>query len=63
MLSVVKLLPKGEVGGCVLNSHGNYIVVENHGKIMELCFCIYVGILYCSNDFFMLNKSAGPLVC
>ena len=26
MLSVVKLLLKGEVGVCALNSHGNYIV-------------------------------------
>ena len=46
MLSVVKMLLKGEVGGCALNSHRNYIVdhdfplliMENHGKIMELCF-------------------------
>ena len=30
MLSVVKMLLKGEVGGCALNSHGNYIV--DHGK-------------------------------
>ena len=36
MLSVVKMLLKGEVGGHVLKSHGNYIV--DHGKIMELCF-------------------------
>ena len=34
MLSVVKMLLKGEVGDCALNSHGNYIV--DHGKIMEL---------------------------
>ena len=40
MLSLVKMLLKGEVvlkgevGGCALNSHGNYIV--DHGKIMEL---------------------------
>ena len=26
----------GGVGGCALNSHGNYIV--DHGKIMELRF-------------------------
>ena len=26
MLSMVKMLLKGEVGGCLLNSHGNYIV-------------------------------------
>ena len=30
MLSMVKLLLKGEVGVCALNSHGNYIV--DHGK-------------------------------
>ena len=30
MLSVVKMLVKGEVGGRLLNSHGNYIV--DHGK-------------------------------
>ena len=35
MLSVVKILLKGEVGDCVLNSHGNYIV--DHGKIMKSC--------------------------
>ena len=36
MLSVVKMLLKGEVGGRALNSHENYIV--DHGKIMELYF-------------------------
>ena len=36
MLCVVKMSLKEEVGGCALNSHGNYIV--DHGKIMELCF-------------------------
>ena len=30
ILSVVKMLLKGEVGGRALNSHGNYIV--DHGK-------------------------------
>ena len=30
MLIMVKMLLKGEVGGCALNSHGNYIV--DHGK-------------------------------
>ena len=30
MLSVVKMLLKRKLGGCVLNSHGNYIV--DHGK-------------------------------
>ena len=43
MLSVVKMLLKGEVGGRTLNSHGNYIVDrgkswKNHG-IVFLSFC------------------------
>ena len=33
---------KGEVGGHALNSHGHYfvnlLIMENHGKIMELIF-------------------------
>ena len=33
MLSVVKLLLKGEVVVCALNSHGNYIV--DHGKLWK----------------------------
>ena len=43
MLSVVKVLLKGEVGGCALNSHGNYIVDhgkswKNHGiVVLNLC--------------------------
>ena len=43
MLSVVKMLLIGEVGGRALNSHGNYIV--DHGKswknhvIVFLNFC------------------------
>ena len=41
MLSVVKMVLKGEVGGHVLNSCGNYIV--DHGKIMELCFFNFCG--------------------
>ena len=43
MLSVMKLLLKGEVGVCALNSHGNYIADygkswKNHG-IVFLNFC------------------------
>ena len=43
MLSLVNILLKGDVGGCALNSHGNYIVDrgkswKNHG-IMFLNFC------------------------
>ena len=46
MLSVAKMLLKGEVGGHVLNnSHGNYIVdhgksLQNHG-IVFFNFCCY----------------------
>ena len=36
MLSVVKMLLKGDVGGCALNCHGNSIV--DHGKIMDSAF-------------------------
>ena len=36
MLGVVKMLLKGEVGGCALNSHGNYIV--DHGKSWNCVF-------------------------
>ena len=32
---------KGEVRGCTLDSHGNYIFV--HGKIIELCFLSFCG--------------------
>ena len=43
VLSVVKMLLKGEVGGCALNIHGNYIVDDgkswkNHGIVL-LNFC------------------------
>ena len=46
MLSVVKILLKGEVGGCALNIHGNYIVDhgiswKNHGIV----FLNFVGTL------------------
>ena len=34
---------KREVGGCALNSRGNYFV--DHGKIMELCLRISVETL------------------
>ena len=33
LLSLVKMLLKGEVGGSALNSHGNYIV--DHGKSLK----------------------------
>ena len=57
--SMVKMLLKREVGGHVLNSHGNYIF--DHGKIMELCFLISVVILYVDVHFeiFILFLLAG----
>ena len=40
MLCVVKMLLKGEVGSCALNSHGNYI--NDHGKVMEKSWnCVF----------------------
>ena len=36
MLCMVKMLLKGEVGDCALNSHGNYIV--DHGKSWNSVF-------------------------
>ena len=36
IISMVKLLLKGDVGVCALNSHENYIV--DHGKIIVLRF-------------------------
>ena len=42
MLSMVKMLLKGEVGGRAINSHGNYIVDhgyswKNHGIVFLNC--------------------------
>ena len=40
MHGMVKLLLKGAVGVCALNSHGNYIV--DHGNIMEKSWnCVF----------------------
>ena len=47
MLCMVKMALKGEVGGCALNIHGNYIV--GHGKsrkIHGIVFLMSVGTLY-----------------
>ena len=38
MLSVVKMLLKGEVGGHALVMEITLLIMENHGKIIELCF-------------------------
>ena len=55
MLSVVKMLLKGEVGGHALNSHGNYIV--DHGKSWKNHRIVFLN--FCGNPVFasMLNSS------
>ena len=45
MLSVVKMLLKGEVGSCALNSYGNYIV--DHGKSWKNHGIVFLNI--CGN--------------
>ena len=45
MLSVVKMLLKGEVGDCALNSHGNYIV--DHGKSWKIHGIVFLNL--CGN--------------
>ena len=64
MLSVVKMLLKGEVGGHALNSHGNYIVdlTWKIGKIMELCFeflwepChVFILMFSCRSKYYRQN--------
>ena len=49
LLSVVKMLLKGEVGGRGLNSHGNYIV--DHGKSWK------------NHGIVFLNFSGNPGLC
>ena len=50
MLSVVKVLLKGEVGGCALNSHGNDIV--DHGKSLKNHGIVFLN--FCGNPEHML---------
>ena len=60
MLSVVKIMLKGEVGGRSLISHGNYIV--DHGKSWKshgIVFFNYVGTLLIRT----LTPCAGSLLC
>ena len=47
MLSLVKMLLKGEVGSYALNSHGNYIV--DHGKAWK------------NHGFVILNSCKNPV--
>ena len=63
MLSVVKMLLKGEVGGHAFNSHGNYIV--DHGKSWKnhgigfLNFCGNSGVNFpvCYSGEHFVNSS------
>ena len=49
MLSMVKLLLKGEVGVCALNSLGNYIV--DHGKSWKSYGIVFLN--FCGNPEFI----------
>ena len=40
ILSMVKMLLKGEDGGNALNSHGNYIA--DHGKSLKNCGIVFL---------------------
>ena len=51
MLSVVKLILKGEVGVCALNSHGNYIV--DHGKSWKNHGIVFLN--FCGNPVLLVN--------
>ena len=51
MLSVVKMLLKGEVGGCVLTSHGNYIV--DHGKSWKNHGVVFLSL--CRNPDYLMQ--------
>ena len=57
MLSVVKMPQEGEVGGHVLNSHGNYIV--DHGKLWN---CVFD---FCGNpvNHQVTNQTIGVFNC
>ena len=51
MLSMVKLMLKGEVGVCALNSHGNYIV--DHGKSWKNHGIVFLN--FCGNPVYSLQ--------
>ena len=71
MLCVVKMLLKGDVGGCALNSYGNYIVDhgkswKNHGIVL-LNFCGNAGSCILRVYLPLARQSrlwlSAPLVC
>ena len=51
ILSMVKMALKGEVGGCALNSHGNYIV--DHGKSWNNHGIVFLN--FCGNTAFGIH--------
>ena len=56
MLSVVKVLLKGEVGGCALNSYGRYIV--DHGKSWKKHGIVFLN--FCGNlDLYLYTISVN----
>ena len=66
MLRVVKMPLKGEIGGCALNSYGNYIVDhgkswKNHG-IVFLNFCVNpdISLLPCLDNLAFQTAPTGP---
>ena len=53
-LSVVKMLLKGELEAMHLKvMEITLLIMENHGKIMELCFWISVGTLRVDKTFWV----------
>ena len=62
MLCMVKMPLKGEVGGCALNSLGNYIV--DHGKLWKNHGIVF--LKFCGNPVniapasFCLHPPFGP---
>ena len=56
MLCLVKMLLKREVGGCSLNSHGNYIV--DHGKSWKNLGIVFLN--FCGNPVAMLMPLCDP---
>ena len=57
MLSVVKLMLKGEVGICALISHGNYIV--DHGKLWKNHGIVFLN--FCGNSVFIAYTFKGQV--
>ena len=57
MLCVVKMKVKGEVGGCALDCHGNYIV--DHGKSWKNHGIVILN--FCGNPEYILHMHLSHL--